>query len=298
MTLFFHPDYLAAAHAFATTRKPGWVRDDLRARPVAGVEFREPDSATFAQLTAAHDPVYVTAVRTGVPLKLASGSGFPWDPGIWTATRRSTGGVVAAAFEAWRTRRHSGSLSSGLHHARRAHGAVFCTFNGLAVAALAVLVAGARRVLILDLDAHGGGGTHDILGADQRVVHLDLSTCSFDRHPAPAPSSWDHLRNAVDYLPTLETRLAQVAATGPFDLCLYNAGVDCHERDLGGGLDGVNADLLRVREEIVFAWANAQRVPVAFVLAGGYPSDEHPPEAVVALHRQTIEAAAAVCWRF
>jgi acetoin utilization deacetylase AcuC-like enzyme len=293
MTLFFHPDYLAAAHAFATTRKPGWVRDDLRIRPIAGLEWREPESATLAQLNAAHDPAYITAVRTGVPFRLASGSGFPWDPGIWTATRRSTGGVVAAALEAWSTRRHAGSLSSGLHHARRAKGAGFCTFNGLAIAALAVLAAGAKRVLILDLDAHGGGGTHDILGEDSRVVHLDLCTCVFDRHPAKAPSSWDYIQDPPRYLPTLETRLAEVEAAGPFDLCLYNAGVDCHESDCGGGLTGLTSETLRRREEIVFSWARAQHLPVAFVLAGGYPSDEHPQEAVVALHRQTIEAACA-----
>jgi len=64
---------------------------------------------------------------------------------------------VAAAQGAWRTKKNTGSLSSGLHHARRTHGAGFCTFNGLALAALTaleVLTAGAQRVLILNLDAH------------------------------------------------------------------------------------------------------------------------------------------------
>ncbi len=293
MTIFYHPDYIAAARAFATTRKAGWVWDDLRTRPIAGLEWREPESATFAQLTAAHDAAYVSAVRTGVPFKLASGNGFPWDPGIWTATRRSTGGVVAAALKAWRERVNTGSLSSGLHHAKREHGAGFCTFNGLAVAALAVLAAGAKRVLILDLDAHGGGGTHSILGSDTRVVHVDLCTCIFDRHPAKAPSTWDYIQEPPSYLPTLEARLAQVEAVGPFDLCLYNAGVDCHENDGGGGINGLTSEMLRRREEIVFSWARARGLPVAFVLAGGYPSDDHSQEAVVALHRQTIEVACA-----
>ena len=63
MTVFYQADYLAAAHAFATTRKAGWVWADLRLRPIPVLEWKEPDSATFAQLTAAHDPAYVTAVR-------------------------------------------------------------------------------------------------------------------------------------------------------------------------------------------------------------------------------------------
>jgi hypothetical protein len=69
--------------------------------------------------------------------------GFPWDPALWEMVCTSNGGVIAAAIEALRTRRVSGSLSSGLHHARRARGAGFCTFNGLVLAARAALDAGA-----------------------------------------------------------------------------------------------------------------------------------------------------------
>ena len=70
----------------------------------------------------------------------------------------SNGGAVAAGLAALE---HgvAGSLSSGLHHARREKGAGFCTFNGLVIAAREALTAGARSVLILDFDAHCGGGT-------------------------------------------------------------------------------------------------------------------------------------------
>lgn len=70
----------------------------------------------------------------------------------------TNGGVVAAAISALE-HGTAGSLSSGLHHARRETGEGFCTFNGLAIAAREALSAGARSVLILDLDAHFGGGT-------------------------------------------------------------------------------------------------------------------------------------------
>ena len=291
MKIYYHTDYVAAAHAFATTRKPEWVYGDLMKRPATGIEWAEPDAVTPEQLAGVHTPEYVDAVRTGTPIKLASGCGFPWEPGLWRATTRSTGGVVAAALDAWKSRQNTGSLSCGLHHARRGRAGAFCTFNGLALAAHTVLADGAKRVLILDLDAHGGGGTHDILGTNLGVVHVDIATCSFDRHPAKAPSSYRWIRDAGDYLPTVQSRLDAVLADGPVDLCLYNAGVDCHENDPGGGLDGMTTTLLRRREELVFAWGRKHGVPISFVLAGGYPGDGHQQETVVALHRQTVQAA-------
>ena len=122
----------------------------------------EPALLTTEQLEAIHSREYVHAVRTGEPRHLAESSGFPWDPAVWDAVRASNGGAVAAALHALATGSHAGSLSSGLHHARRDSGAGFRTFNGLALAARAALDAGARRLLILDLDAHVGDGTLDI----------------------------------------------------------------------------------------------------------------------------------------
>ncbi len=44
---------------------------------------------------------------------------------------------------------------------------------------------------------------------------------------------------------------------------------------------------------MVFAWARDQRVPIAFVLAGGYLGPRLDRDGLVALHRLTVEAAAA-----
>src|SRR5260370_35742530 len=74
----------------------------------------------------------------------------------------ANGGAVAAGLAALE-QGVAGSLSSGLHHARHARGAGFCTFNGLVIAAREALAAGAASVLILDLDAHCGGGTASLI---------------------------------------------------------------------------------------------------------------------------------------
>jgi acetoin utilization deacetylase AcuC-like enzyme len=55
---------------------------------------------------------------------------------------------------------------SGFHHAGYDTAAMFCTFNGLMVAAISALQGpGIKRVLILDLDFHYGNGTDDLSSA-------------------------------------------------------------------------------------------------------------------------------------
>lgn len=76
----------------------------------------------------------------------------------------TTGAMPAAAREAL----HNGAVACApvrdLYHACHSNGGCFCTFNGLMVAALALKAAGiVRRVAILDLDFHWGGGTDDII---------------------------------------------------------------------------------------------------------------------------------------
>lgn len=253
-----------------------------------GVSLVEPTLLTEEQLRAIHSAEYVDAVKTGEPRHLAESSGFPWDPGIWDAVRASNGGAVAAALHALHTRRNAGSLSSGLHHAHRDSGGGFCTFNGLALAAGAAIAAGARRVLILDLDAHVGDGTMDIVRTWPRVHHVDIAVSAWSYAGGePSRSSLDVIRRAGDYLPTLARRLAALD-TSNIDLCIYNAGMDPHE-DCGlGGLDGMTTDVIRSRERTIFEWAAGAGIPVAFVLAGGYVGGALTREALVDLHRLTI----------
>ena len=220
MKLFFSPDYVAAAESFDTTRKSGWIAESLERDPVKGVDIAAPEPLTFEQLAMVHAPAYVRAVRTGKPLDLAQSQSFSWDPGMWRSVTASNGGVVAAARAAMRDR-VSGSLSSGLHHAQRDQGASFCTFNGLVVAAKTVLSEGAQSVLIIDLDAHCGGGTHLMIEDDERIRQLDVGVNVLDAYWMNGGNTLDIVRDADKYLPTIEGRLA--ALDGSFDLCIYNA---------------------------------------------------------------------------
>jgi acetoin utilization deacetylase AcuC-like enzyme len=203
----------------------------------------------------------------------------------------SNGGAVAAALRALKAG-VAGSLSSGLHHARHDRGHGYCTFNGLVLAAKAALAAGAGDVLILDLDAHCGGGTHALIADNPHVWQVDVSVDPFDRYEPGARTTLDIVGSAEDYLVTIERRLREAGARR-FGLCLYNAGMDPHEDCPVGALPGIDDQLLRARERTVFAWCRERGLPVAFVMAGGYVRPPRMDEArLVELHRLTLATAA------
>ncbi len=294
MKLFYSADYVRAGYAFDTTRKAQWVADSLQATPIPSVEIVAPEPVTEAQLCAVHHPAYVAAIRSGQPRDLAESQGFAWDPLLWPAVRASTGGVLAAARAAMREG-VAGSLSSGLHHAKRGHGDGFCTFNGLALAAHDALTQGAQSVLILDFDAHCGGGTHSLVQDEPRIVQADVAVSPFDRYRPASYNQFTFVREASHYLPSIEDMLADLEQSRTWEdaLCLYNAGMDPHEGCAIGGLAGITSDILAERERIVFEWCRKQRLAVAFVLAGGYVGPRLTENKLVALHRLTITSAAA-----
>ena len=198
---------------------------------------------------------------------------------------------MASALRALETGGVAGSLSSGLHHARRAWGAGFCTFNGLALAARRALDAGAHGVLVIDLDAHCGGGTADILADDPAVACIDLAVDAFDLYPERGRFTLDTILDAAAYLPTLGRRLDVLDPAG-FDLVLYNAGMDPFERCTTGGRRGMTTQLLAQRERTVFEWCRTKGLPIAFVLAGGYANPGFDEGELVELHRLTLAEAA------
>lgn len=293
MKLFYSRNYTASAFSFDTTRKADWIADSLRVDSIPGVTLCKPEPVTESQLHTTHSHSYVNAVRSGRPRDLAESQGFSWDYGLWGAVCASTGGVVAAALTAMREGT-AGSLSSGLHHARRGHGNGFCTFNGLVVAAYEALRAAARSVLIIDLDAHCGGGTHSLIAAATGLRQIDVSVCPFDGYEPMARHTLDIVRSAGDYLGTVARRLKELETENrTFDLCLYNAGMDPDERCSIGGVKGIDRELLKAREQLVFKWCRRHGLPIAFVMAGGYTGGSLDERALVDLHRLTIEVAAA-----
>jgi acetoin utilization deacetylase AcuC-like enzyme len=293
--LYWDAAYVAPQHVFDTTRKSRDLVERLAADPVAGTAVIAPDDTDIAAATAAiarwHAAAYVAALRTGEPAELAESQGFRWDPGIWNMATHSTAGVLAAVRRALEVGA-AGSLSSGLHHARTDRGAGFCTVNGLVAA-----VDHARQqldtrglpldVLILDVDAHCGGGTSQMLEQHpellERTQVIDLSVDAYDHyraHPDRATLVMWPDDVTDDYLTTLD-RLLEGIDWGSIGLVLHNAGMD--------PFPIVARSDLRAREQLIARRCLDEGVPVAFVLAGGYTIQQSMAE-LVELHVATVEA--------
>jgi acetoin utilization deacetylase AcuC-like enzyme len=60
------------------------------------------------------------------------------------------------------------------HHAGRETGTGFCLLNNVAIAARHLVVCGAKRVAIVDWDAHHGNGTYEIYARDPSVFYVSL----------------------------------------------------------------------------------------------------------------------------
>jgi len=286
--VFWSPDYVAPSHVFDTTRKSETVRDLIVERGIDAV--REPSTAvvtaTEKLIEELHDPIYIEALRTGDPVDLAASQGFRWDKGIWTMARASTSGVVAALELAIKHGFATGSLSSGLHHARRDRGRGYCSINGLAVAAEAIRprIGLDDRIAIFDVDAHCGGGTNELIDdwALDHVLHLDVSTNDFDRYQPCRPDNELHrATSAADYMATVDRMLGLIIESG-CRAVLYNAGMDAVEM--------VPEHALRRREELVASKLRSADIPCAFVLAGGYVGPGIDAAALADLHAATAEA--------
>ncbi|WP_274630115.1 histone deacetylase [Arvimicrobium flavum] len=272
-----HPDYDAgfpASHRFPMG-KYGALIEALSARGLMNAAER-PAKPPPEWLKLAHDPTYVEQVLAcTVPPGIEREIGFAIGERVSLRAQLASAGTILAARLAL-AHGIACNAAGGSHHARRAHGAGFCTFNDVAIASLLLLSEGAvGNVLVVDLDVHQGDGTAEILAAEERAFTFSMHG---DRnYPVrKAKSDWDiPLPDGMSdeaYLATLREALPKLAGLRPWDLVFYNAGVDPHGEDRLGRLAMTDAGL-RARERLVIECFRARRVPVCGVLGGGYSPD-------------------------
>jgi acetoin utilization deacetylase AcuC-like enzyme len=288
--IYFNDTYVVSGGGLETVRKADEVAKRILEQ-FPDIKLVSPEPATVEQLLLAHTVEYIKAFLSGEPYDVASAALGEWSEEVVASVLASTGGVIAAALAALESGR-AGSLSSGLHHAKSDHGAGFCTINGLAIAALVALQNGAKSVGILDVDAHCGGGTFDILGANPLIRIGDVSTIGYDvwrsgeeRHKLEITTDPD------TYLDVVAEMLEHI---GSVDLLLLNAGMDPAEGGSTGSTRGFTSELLKQRELLVAEWCERTNTPVAFVLAGGYVGSNLTLGGVADLHMHTVTAIADI----
>lgn len=238
--------------------------------------IRIPTPAPAAWLSLAHERAYVDQVIAArVPEPIEKLIGFPVGERVSLRARSAVAGTILAA----RLALEHGlacNTAGGSHHARRAHGAGFCTFNDVGVAASLLLAdREISKALVIDLDVHQGDGTAEIFAGNPSV--FTVSVHAEKNYPVrKVPSDMDvPLPDGVRddaYLETLDLVLADALASIRPDIVFYNAGVDPHGDDRLGRL-ALSDDGLRRRDAAVIGYFRSRGIPLCGVIGGGYSRD-------------------------
>lgn len=277
----YSPDYVAPTRVHCM-EKLGWIAEELGA--VRGVNLVRPQPVAPELLRTLHAPNYVDAFLRGEG-NLARSQNLAWSPRLRDAVLAALGGQLLAtsiALEAG----VAANLAQGFHHARYERGSGYCTFNGLA------LVAAQHphlKVAVLDCDEHNGNGTASFCNrlTNLHAISLHSELDRFKNYESerslalplpPGPGRFDAycgaLNRAFDYIASIKP-----------DLLIYQAGVDGHWQDPLGET-GLTSEELDHRDRAVFRWARECKLPMFFVVAGGYQDRTE----LVRLHSQSFIA--------
>jgi len=279
LPIYWGPDYVLES-GVETRTKSGPLAKILIGGEVPGVDLIPPLPITHNELLAIHSEQYIHRLLGEER------------PELIRSIFASTGGV-RDALDAMFVHGKAGSLSSGLHHAKRDTDEGLCYINGLALATLrAISSHGVKKVAVLDTDSHCGGGTFQLVGENEKVFLADVSCNSYDIWQ---PNSERHhlkiVKSADKYLDAVKHALKHLDG---IDALVYNAGMDPFEDCMTGGMPGITREVLEERERLVAQWCEDTQTPAMFVLAGGYGGKNLDLDGVARLHLPTIREFARI----
>jgi len=288
--LVYSPKYVVdiGDHVFPT-RKFGMAAEALRGR----VEIVEPQEPSKDDLLLAHTPAWVDKVLSGkMSLEDETLMELPFSPAVSLAHQLGFSGTILACREALSTGvgLHAGG---GSHHAFADHGEGFCVLNDIAGGIIKMRVEKRiSRAAVIDLDVHQGNGTAAIFAGDPDVFTFSMHQDDLYPSKKERSSLGVGLKAGTgdkEYLKLLEENIDKVFEHQP-ELVVYQAGVDCYEGDVLGGLK-LTIDGLARRDRLVFEACRARSVPAAVVLGGGYAT---LIKETVSLHARTLQIFAGL----
>jgi acetoin utilization deacetylase AcuC-like enzyme len=233
-------------------------------------EWREPIAASESALLRAHSSDHLARIR-------AAAHDFDADtpayPNIYEHALRSAGAAIDAAQAALRGERAFSLMRPPGHHASRDRAMGFCYFSNIAIAALAVLENGAKRVAIWDFDAHHGNGTEAVVAHNPRIAFASIH--QYPAYPGTGEKSFANISNypVAPYTPRTqhvdiaEHALKKLVQFKP-DLLLVSAGFDAYLGDPLVQMTLEQEDFAKFGQ-----WLRELDIPAAAILEGGYSDD-------------------------
>ncbi|WP_308469374.1 histone deacetylase family protein [Alsobacter metallidurans] len=279
LPIVYHPAYSAeipTEHRFPMGKYRRLAEILVEEGVVAAGDLLRPEPASFEQLSRVHAAEYVRQTfDLAIPRAIEREIGLPMTASVVARARAAAGGTVLTARLALE-RGLACNTAGGSHHAGPLHGAGFCTYNDVAVAARALLDDDSvSRILVVDLDVHQGDGTAFIFADEPRVFTFSMhgeknyplrrATSDLDIDLPDGMEDDAYLARLADVLPGLVDRVRP-------DLVFYNAGVDPHREDRLGRL-ALSDEGLGARDAFVLRTCLGKGRPVAGVIGGGYDRD-------------------------
>ena len=295
MRCFSSPRYfvpLPAGHVFPMVKFPRSVEMLVADATLPGGPV-DPGVADEATLRRVHTAGYVASIRTGDFHGLTARKlGLPPSEALWVRSRSAVAGTLSAARAALADGLAC-NLAGGTHHAFADSGQGFCVFNDVAIAVDTLRDDEPYlQVLVVDVDAHQGNGTHALLAGDRSSftysLHVGKNYPSL-KVPGDLDVPLERWASSAAYFAALEATLPGVVEHFEPDLAFVLAGVDPHERDRFGQMRLTDADLVR-RDTWVLDLLRDQGVAVAWLYSGGY-QPEH--ERTAHLHAEGVRVCRA-----
>ncbi len=255
------------------------------------VEIIDPGLVDEEDLLRVHTKEYVQSIGDGNYYGITKRKlGLPWSPELNIRSRTASSGTIRAS-EAAAQLGISCNLAGGTHHAFPDHGEGYCVFNDIAIAVKKLHASTpSTKVLIVDLDAHQGNGTHFILGKEEKVYTFSMHVGANYPSQKTAGTHDIELERYVQgslYLEKLQQTLPHILNQFEPELVFYIAGVDVHKDDRFGQMS-LTTEEMAARDTFVIASVRQLNLPLVVVYGGGY---NKYPDMTTELHCQTIRIA-------
>lgn len=240
--------------------------------------------ALLEDLLRAHDQAYIDRVRKSIPEGIEELVHISEDTVVssqsWVAALESAGCVLEALDEVM-----SGRLTNAFccvrppgHHAHRALAGGFCIFNNVAIAALyARDVLKLDRIVVIDIDAHHGDGTEDILAGQNAIDFFSFFQKDIFPYPGLECKAANIYKEGLVAGDTGEAACEiirskwepAIRGCNP-QLILISAGFDAHLSDVMTGLDFTDLDYAHITRIIDDIARSVCGEKIVSVLEGGY----------------------------
>ena len=293
----WHPSYVHPVpdgHRFPMEKYELLPMRLIREGIVSEDNFFEPSQGLTYNLDV-HDSEYLRRLfNLELTKKEERASGFTLSQELIQRELRITNGTVEGALWALNNRSAAFNIAGGTHHASANKAEGFCLLNDQAIASSYLLEnTKVSQILIIDLDVHQGNGTAQIFKNINNVYTFSMHGANnYPYHKPPSDLDIPLPDNTDDkkYLSLLKKYLPNIMTEINPDFIFYLAGVDVLAEDKLGRL-GLTLNGCTERDELVFALAKDNDIPIMRTMGGGYAPDI---KIILEAHCNTFRSASDV----